>query len=347
MLPKQNLLRLSCLSYDSEDVKMNTVHKPLGTFAVWVALLWCVVTPKAAADQTFAERLGWKADDTVLVIELAEGGMSHAVNRGITQVLDKGMEASVSAMMTGPWVPALVRYVQNRTSTDIGVELTFTSEFEGYRWGPLSGKPKVPSLVDEQGCLWKSIALLAAKGTADDVEAEIRAQIERAEGLGLKVSHLTSHMQALFSKPEFFDRYVKVAVEKQIPLLLPAGHATHANLENTNLVQMVKKQAAQIWNSGLPLVDDVHTASADWEVVRKAQRFTDTFHVLKPGITVLVMNPAVPTDEFNFITSKGRTRLADAMAVQDPEFKKVIQNRGIILTDWRELKERRAKAAKM
>lgn len=326
---------------------MNTVHKPLGTFAVWVALLWCVAMPKAAADQTFAERLGWKADDTVLVIELAEGGMSHAVNRGITEVLDKGVAGSVSAMMTGPWLPSLMKYVQNKTSTDVGVELTLNSEHESYRWGPLSGKPKVPSLVDEQGYLWKSTALLVAKATADDVETEMRAQIERAQALGMNISHLTSHMQALFSKEEFMDRYLRVASEKQIPVLLPAGHATFANVENTNMVRMIKPRAAQIWNAGLPLVDDVHTASAQWEPGQKKLKFISMFHTLKPGLTVIVINPAIPTDDFNFITSSGRARLADAMAMQDTELKKVIESRGIILTNWREIRERRAKAAKM
>ena len=258
---------------------MNIVHQPvelMKAWSVWIAVLCCVFIPNASAEATYAERLGWKSDDTVLVIELAEGGMSHAVNRGITEVLDKGEAASIATMMTGPWLPSLMRYTRTKTSLDIGVELTLNSEYEAYRWGPVSGKSKVPSLVDEQGYLWKSTALLAAKATPDDVEAEIRAQIERAEAMGISISHLTSHLSALFAKEEFFERYLKVAVEKQIPALLPAGLATHANIENTNLVKMVKEHATRIWNSGLPLVDDMHTASAQWEAGQKKLKFSFT-----------------------------------------------------------------------
>ena len=329
---------------------MNIVHQPvelMKAWSVWIAVLCCVFIPNASAEATYAERLGWKSDDTVLVIELAEGGMSHSVNRGITEVLDKGQAASISTMMTGPWLPNLMRYARTKTSLDIGVELTLNSEYEAYRWGPVSGKPKVPSLVDEHGYLWKSTALFAAKATPDDVEVEIRAQIERAEAMGISISHLTSHLSALFAKEEFFERYLKVAIEKQIPVLLPAGLATYANIQNTNLVQMVKKHATRIWNSGLPLVDDMHTASAQWESGAKKLTFTSMLHILRPGLTVMVINPAIPTDEFNLIAPNGRSRLADAMAMQDIDLKRVIESRGIIMTNWKEIKERRAKAAKL
>ncbi len=329
---------------------MNIVHQPLElmkAWSVWIAMLCCLFVTNASAEATYAERLGWKSDDTVLVIELAEGGMSHAVNRGITEVLDKGESASIATMMTGPWLPSLMRYTRTKTSLDIGVELTLNSEYEAYRWGPVSGRFKVPSLVDEQGYLWKSTALLAAKATPDDVEAEIRAQIERAEAMGINITHLVSHLSALFAKEEFFERYLKVAVEKQIPVLLPAGLATHANIENTNLVKMVKEHATRIWNSGLPLVDDMHTASAQWEAGQKKLKFISMLHILRPGLTVMVLNPAIPTDEFNFIAPNGRSRLADAMAMQDIELKRVIESRGIIMTNWKEIKERRAKAGKL
>src|ERR1051326_4785634 len=42
----------------------------------------------------------------------------------------------------------------NHPDVDSGLHLTLTSEWNLYRWPPLAGKPKVPGLVDEEGCLW-------------------------------------------------------------------------------------------------------------------------------------------------------------------------------------------------
>ena len=77
----------------------------------------------------------------------------------------------------------------------------------------------MPGLCDPDGYLWHPTRETATHATPDEVEREIRAQIEKAEAMGLHPTHIDSHMGALFTRPEFIDRYFKVGIEKHIPVL--------------------------------------------------------------------------------------------------------------------------------
>jgi hypothetical protein len=56
------------------------------------------------------------------------------------------------------------------------------------------------------------------------------------------------------------------------------------------------------------------------------------------------MHCTSPSQIFGFISSSGKTRKGDLLAMIDPTFKKFLEKEGIILTTWREAKERRQKA---
>ena len=103
----------------------------------------------------------------------------------------------------------------------------------------------------------------------------------------------------------------------------------------------------KIWNAGLPVLDDLHTASYDWKAEEKTDKFIALLKALKPGVTEILFHASIPTEDFPLITSSSQARLADARALMDPVVKKLIQQRGIILTTWKELKERRKNAAAM
>ena len=102
---------------------------------------------------TYAEKLGWKKTDRVLILHMDDAGMSYDSNAGIQQVLEKGAARSLSVMMPCPWVPQMVHYLRSHPGTDAGLHLTLTSEWHEYRWGPLAGVLAVPGLVDSEGAI--------------------------------------------------------------------------------------------------------------------------------------------------------------------------------------------------
>lgn len=297
------------------------------------------------AEKTFAERLGWKASDVVVILHIDDAGMHHASNLGVKQCLEQGVATSFAIMMPCPWVPEIVKYTREHPGLDAGLHLTLTSEWELYRWGPLAGRTAVPGLTDPEGCLWRSVAQVAPRANADEVERELRAQWERAESMGLRVTHLDSHMGTLFARPDYFERFLKLGVEKRVPILAVGGHMTHARQENAEAVDLLKQLVPKIWNAGLPVLDDLHTGTYGWPPAEKTARLVELLKSLKPGVTEILFHASIPTDDFPRVTGSSASRHADARALMSEEVKRVIEERGIVRTTWSELMARRQKAA--
>lgn len=294
---------------------------------------------------TYAERLGWPKGAKVVIFHIDDAGMSHDSNQGVLEAIDYGVATSVSVMMPCPWVGEFAKYMQQHPNVDAGLHLTLTSEWDNYRWGPVAGKPSVPSLVDQEGCLWDNVALAGSHATPDDVEKEIRAQIDRALTLGLKPTHIDSHMGTLFL-PQFVERYIKVAAETRIPMLAIGGHLQFASKEFPDLLVGAREMGRKVWELGLPVIDDIVGATYDVANREKKRAYiANLLRTMQPGITEIIVHCTRPTDAFKFISPSSETRLSDLLAMTDPEIKKTIEQEGIVLTTWRELKQRRDQVA--
>lgn len=297
--------------------------------------------------RSFGERLGWKPEDVVVILHVDDVGMSHASNLGAIEAVEKGVASSWAVMMPCPWVPEIARHLQEHPGVDSGLHLAMTSEWNLYRWLPVAGKAQVPGMVDEQGCLWRSVAQVVQHATADEIEREIRAQLDRAQVLGLPITHLDSHMGTLFARPDFFERYARVAIEKRIPMLAIGGHATHAREENGEATRELEDWIPKIWNAGLPVLDDLHTGSYGWPASNKVERLVQLLSDLKPGVTEILFHASRPTEEFPLITGSSASRFADLQALTSPQVRSVLKKRNIQVTTWKELMARRQGAAPM
>lgn len=307
------------------------------------ALISCLGA-RGFADPTFAERLGYPEGSRVVIFHGDDAGLSHGTNTGTIEAIEKGVLSSVSVMMPTPWVPEIVDYVKAHPNVDFGLHLTLTSEWDHYRWGPVAGKPKVPGLVDSEGAMWHGVGEVQKHATPDEIETEIRAQIDRADTMGFKYTHMDSHMGTLFSSLAYFQRYMKVGIEKKIPLLMAGGHATYASVENPDAVKLLRVMSEVVWKAGLPVLDDIHTASYGWKnKAQKKANYIKFLRTMKPGVTEVIMHCIHDTPEFPPISDSGDVRHGDFLAMTDPELRKVIEEEKIIITTWRELMERRQK----
>jgi chitin disaccharide deacetylase len=326
----------------------------MSRYFIFLVIVFFACERATSQEPTFAEKLGYPKGSKVLILHVDDVGMSWDANEGAIQALEKGAATSVSIMMPCPWVPGFVHYMKEHPNVDAGLHLTLTSEWKDYRWGPLTGKPASPGLVDSEGALWASVENVIKNASADEVEAEIRAQLQRARDMGFEPTHLDSHMGTLFAKPEFLMRYIKVGIENKIPVMFPGGHNSMIgrSFSQTDLNQM-RQTAKTIWDAGLPVLDDLHNLSygfayADNLTENEHRKFAtssyiETIKQLKPGLTMVIMHCSVPSEIFKHITDSGKIRKGDLLAMTDPEFKKFIQQEKIILTTWREVMTRRSK----
>jgi chitin disaccharide deacetylase len=305
--------------------------------------------------QTYAEKLGFPKDAKVLILHVDDVGMSYDSNLGAMKAMDEGVATSCSMMMPCGWIPAYFHYLKDHPATDAGLHLTLTSEWKDYRWGPITGKINSPGLVDGEGAMWPSVTETATHATANEVAAEIKAQLDRAKAMGWKPTHLDSHMGTLFATPAYLEKYLKLGMENNIPVMFPGGHNTMILQTEKSAgltIEMTTKIGKQLWEAGLPVLDDLHNISYGWTPPKedisnndlqayKTKKYIESIDQLKPGLTMVIMHCTWTTDLFPKISSSGLTRKGDMLAMMDPKFKEFLKKKNIILTTWREVKNRR------
>jgi chitin disaccharide deacetylase len=305
--------------------------------------------------QSYAEKLGFPKDAKVLILHVDDVGMSYDSNLGAIKAMDEGVATSCSMMMPCGWIPGYFHYLKDHPNTDAGLHLTLTSEWKDYRWGPLSGKSVTPGLVDEEGAMWPSVKAAATHASADEVEKEIKAQLDRAKAMGWNPTHLDSHMGTLFATPAYLQKYLKLGMENNIPVMFPGGHnkmILQTEKDAGLTIEMTTAVGKQLWDAGLPVLDDLHNISYGWTPEKtdistkdlqayKTKKYIETIGQLKPGLTMVIMHCTWTTDVFSKISGSGTTRKGDMLAMMDPKFKEYLTKNNIILTTWREVKNRR------
>lgn len=308
-----------------------------------------------SAQETYGSRLGWKTTDRVIILHVDDVGMSFESNEGAIQALEQGVASSWSIMMPCPWVPGIFHYLKEHPETDAGLHLTLTSEWKDYRWEPLAGNRVVPGLIDSEGAMHSNVGAVVSHASPEEVDTEIRAQLDRCRRLGWEPTHLDSHMGTLFAHPAFLEKYIRLGMEQKIPIMLPAGHNTlmkQTNPFDEQTMAFLKTTGEKLWAAGLPVIDDLHNFSYGWkpptemksrEDLRKfkTRKYIESFAGLKPGITFVIMHCATASDIFPHISDSGPLRQADLEAMLDPDLKAYLKKEGILITTWREMKERR------
>ena len=173
-----------------------------------------------------AQRLLIRGDDI---------GGSHASNVGVITTYTDGIERTAEVMVVGPWFPEAVELLRQHEGLDVGVHIVLTSEWDGYKWRPMT---KCPTLCDEYGYFLRgtfpsqaypegSMMERSAAISLEEVEAEMRAQIELALRLIPQVSHLSSHMGCTRITPEIAALAQRLAEEYGLPLMDSSGLYEH------------------------------------------------------------------------------------------------------------------------
>lgn len=137
------------------------------------------------------------------LIRCDDFGMNHSVNMAIKKVIESGIPMSTSVMFACPWYQEAVDILKGNPQVGVGIHLTLNSEWQNYRWGPILGKEGVPSLVDSTGYFFPSRGTLFANNPKiEEIEKELRAQIDRAINSEITIDYLDYHMGAAVQTPE-------------------------------------------------------------------------------------------------------------------------------------------------
>lgn len=269
---------------------------------------------------SLAARLGFGDDDRVVIINCDDLGMCHAANDGVYEALRTGVGTSASLMVPCPWArQAAATYL----GEDVGVHLTLNAEWDRYRWGPIS---HAPSLVDGDGGFPRTIEDVWDHADLDEVRRELRSQVERAVLWGFDVTHLDSHMGTLQLRPEFFDVYLDLAVEFELPIRLSGASTERA------IGFPFRRLAAE---EGVLFPDHfVVTSVGSRRAIERA------LFDLRPGVTEFYAHPAADTPELRAIAPDWPTRVDDHhLLTHDAALRTMLTRSGVHLVGWQQVRD--------
>ena len=268
---------------------------------------------------TLVERLGHPGSTRLVILSCRGLGCSHAANTGCYDALRTGIATSAGLMVPCPWArEAASRY----RGEDIGVSLTLNAEHELYRWGPIT---QAPSLLDGNGGFPQTVSDTWDHADLDEVRRECRSQIERAVFWGFDVSHLDSHIGVLELRPEFFDLYVDLALEFQLPMRLPGPDMQQvAGFPFRDLAR----------DEGVLFTD--HAIDIGPNPRREFERALEN---LQPGVTEIRLWPAIETDELRALDRSWQENVEHHhLLTHDEDARTLLRRTGAVVTDYRALR---------
>ena len=303
----------------------------LRTVSLAITLLLAFLVASFAQTKTIAERLGYPADSKLLILHADDLAVAHSQDAASFDALDQHAVTSASIMVPCPWLTEVADYAKAHPDADLGLHLTLTAEWKTYRWGPVASKDKVPSLLDPSGYLWPEVEPAVRSIKADEAEREIRAQVEQAIAMGIHPTHLDSHMGTLFSRPDLFAVYVKVAREYKLPFLAFISSET-------------PKELSSVLSSNDVLVNSVVIADPSVRPAEWNAFYANAIKNLKPGLTEIIVHLGHDDAEMQAIMVDhpdygAAWRQRDYNVVTSPEFKKALEDNHVILIQWKDLKK--------
>lgn len=301
-------------------------HKIL--FSFLFTLIWAA--PMIGQNKTVAERLGYPAGSKLLIIHADDLAVAHSVDSASLDALDKNFVTSASIMVPCPWLTEVASFAKTHPDADLGLHLTLTSEWKTYRWGSVAPADKVASLLGPDGTLWSDTPSVAQHAKADEAEREIRAQIERAMSVGIRPTHLDTHMGSVLASQEIFSAYVKLAHEFHLPFLavrIPGSERLLAVLSNNDVV-----------------LDALVIASPTVHADQWQDFYLNAVRNLKPGLTEMIVHLGHDDAELQAVTVDhpdygSAWRQRDYDVITSPEFKKALQDNHVILVKWKDMQK--------
>ena len=281
--------------------------------------------------------LGYTPDERVVVVHVDDLGMSRAANAGGVRALD-GSAPCGSIMVPCPGFADMAQIARERPELDLGVHLTLNCEYEGHRWGPV--RSDVPSLVAPDGGMWRSVSETVGHASVEEVDRELRAQIQRALDAGIDVTHIDSHMGTVFDL-KFVDVYFRLAHEFKLPAFIPRIRRQEARVLNLGgRLSEYERRIDAAEAAGFPIFDHFEADSLSFEPGTGLEHNSARIDRLGPGLAYLITHCAEGGPELEAITRDWRQRDEEHRIYSDGSMARELRRRGIRTSGMRPLRER-------
>jgi predicted glycoside hydrolase/deacetylase ChbG (UPF0249 family) len=284
-----------------------------------------------------------------LILNCDDFGQSPAMNQAIMHLLGERKVSSATIMTPAPAFEEAAEWCRKNKSANIGLHLTFTSEFAGLRWASLTGHP---SLHDESGNLNMTCEEFERNAEPRAVKAEIQAQFEAARKSGLTVTHADNHMGSLYGLATGRS-YLPTVLWQCSRRALPFRLFRHIYGKDRLLASV--PNAKEILAKIVALADTLGVQVPDYLLshpfhIEEGETYdsfkrsiVEKLYDLPEGVVETYIHPGVEDERMLKLIPSWEKRVWEYKLMLDEDFAYAMRDAGVTLTDYRYVREKRKK----
>lgn len=295
--------------------------------------------------------------DKYVIINADDFGMCHSANLAVFDLFEKGGITSATIMTPCCWAKEAGVWAAKHPEYAVGVHLTFTSEWGNYRWSPIA-QGDTSSLRDKEGFMYYESDEFEANADLEQIEKEIRAQVERFRSFGVEPSHLDNHMGSLYGiesgRFEVLNLTLDMAGEYGLPFRFPGTFVPEMFENDTLDVKIDQQLIAMVFDKVLQYAKAKGVAMPDYLIPGEwngpqndsyenfKEYIYELYRSFPNGITETYIHPAFESGELKGISGAWHRRVWEHKLFSDPQTMQHIKACGIELINYRDLAKMKA-----
>lgn len=276
-----------------------------------------------------------------LILNCDDFGQSRAANEAIMHLLEERKVSSATIMPPALGFQEAAEWVQKKEIANVGLHLTFTSEYEAVRFPSLTGHA---SLHDETGHMHMTVEAFEKNADPQAVRAEIQAQFDAVKKAGIQITHADNHMGSLYGLAtgrSYLPQTLWACSRKGLPFRLfryiYSSDAFLASIPGAE--KTLGKVVALADTLGVPVPDYLlthpyHIEDGETYTSFKAMLIQKLYD-LPEGISETYIHPAVEDEKLRKLIPSWDKRVWEYRLMLDDDFAYALKDASILLTDYR------------
>lgn len=288
-------------------------------------------------------KLGYSPDRRLVLFHADDVGMCHGSNQAYLDLVEFGIVTCGSVMLPCPWAPEILAAARQNPTLDLGVHLTLTSEWRGYRWGPLSTRDASSGLIDDEGYFYHRTPEARVSMKVEAAQFEFQTQAARAQQAGLDITHFDTHMGIAFM-PELVEEFLRLGTQYHVPVLALRNVRLFTSLLglDANLPGDWATRIAQMEANGHPIFDHILMTPSHHPQGRNADRaelYEAMLHDLPLGsLTFFSLHPNASGEIESIVPDRAYWRTFEHEYFRSNRLREFLEQEQIVPIGFRELR---------
>ena len=265
--------------------------------------------------------------------------MCHGANAAFVELSKRGIVTCGSVMVPCPGFTEMAEMAVADHTLDVGVHLTLTSEWQTYRWAPITTMKRSSGLIDAEGYFWRKLPMLAANCVPEAAEIEMRAQIDSALSSGIDITHIDTHMGAALL-PQLVEIYLRLGSEYRLPVLIPRNIGDYLSVLDFGEIRAdtYRDLIEELVTQDYPLVDHFRMTPGV-PSIESDRAYRNLIRGLPSGLTFVAVHPTQSGEIERIVPTKAHFRTDEYRIFSDHQFAQLIEEEEISTIGFRPLRD--------